>query len=400
MFGLEVNAAMVLFGPKPSGAHLLVLLSSTVWTDCLRSVRKPMNCLREIAELSHAFGVSDYVQAGGGNTSVKTDTTIWVKPSGTTLLAMSEADFLPMDRGKLAAMYDLKLPADVNEREARVAQVLQEAAAVVTDRRPSVETLLHDAFDARFVVHTHPAFVNGMTCAVDGAAACARIFPGDLWLEHADPGYTLFKRVLEALRVFRSAHGRQPEAVFLESHGLFVAGDTPGAVHETYARVMGALGRAYRDAGIETTLAVGPLPATETIDLTAASLRGVFGDSEAACLAAAGPFSVARGPLTPDHIVYARSYPYSGDLSAARLDAFRARHGYAPRVVSTQHGVFGVGDTQKTADLALLLARDGALVEQLANAFGGVRYMTDAARQFIENWEVEVYRRKVAAGHA
>jgi hypothetical protein len=109
------------------------------------------------------------------------------------------------------------------------------------------------------------------------------------------------------------------------------------------------------------------LPATETIDLTAASLRGVFGDSEAACLAAAGPFSVARGPLTPDHIVYARSYPYSGDLSAARLDAFRARHGYAPRVVSTQHGVFGVGDTQKTADLALLLARDGALVEQLAN---------------------------------
>jgi hypothetical protein len=31
---------------------------------------------------------------------------------------------------------------------------------------------------------------------------------------------------------------------------------------------------------------------------------------------------------------------------------------------------------------------------QLAEAFGGVNYMTDIQREFIENWEVESYRTK------
>ncbi|MBN2641641.1 MAG: SDR family NAD(P)-dependent oxidoreductase, partial [Victivallales bacterium] len=35
---------------------------------------------------------------------------------------------------------------------------------------------------------------------------------------------------------------------------------------------------------------------------------------------------------------------------------------------------------------------------QLTEAFGGVNYLSDAAREFIENWEVESYRKKVASG--
>ena len=46
------------------------------------------------------------------------------------------------------------------------------------------------------------------------------------------------------------------------------------------------------------------------------------------------------------------------------------------------------------ADLALELAQDGALVMQLTEAFGGINYMTDAQREFIENWEVESYRQQ------
>jgi len=56
--------------------------------------------------------------------------------------------------------------------------------------------------------------------------------------------------------------------------------------------------------------------------------------------------------------------------------------------------VYGIGDSQKNADLALELAEDGALVMQLAEAFGGIHYMTDAQRKFIENWKVESYRQK------
>jgi hypothetical protein len=56
--------------------------------------------------------------------------------------------------------------------------------------------------------------------------------------------------------------------------------------------------------------------------------------------------------------------------------------------------VFGVCESQQAAILALELAQDGSLVEKLAQAFGGIDYMTDRALEFIENWEVESYRKK------
>jgi len=36
-------------------------------------------------------------------------------------------------------------------------------------------------------------------------------------------------------------------------------------------------------------------------------------------------------------------------------------------------------------------------VLSLSQAFGGIKYMTDRAREFIENWEVESYREQVAS---
>jgi hypothetical protein len=67
-----------------------------------------------------------------------------------------------------------------------------------------------------------------------------------------------------------------------------------------------------------------------------------------------------------------------------------------PRIISCEAGVFGIGTSEKNAHTALIQAQDGALVEQCAQAFGGVLYMTDRARDFIDNWEVEAYRRSVA----
>jgi rhamnose utilization protein RhaD (predicted bifunctional aldolase and dehydrogenase) len=63
-------------------------------------------------------------------------------------------------------------------------------------------------------------------------------------------------------------------------------------------------------------------------------------------------------------------------------------------VVITKDAVYGLGSSPKSAQLALELAIDGAQVIHYANAFGGIQFMTDEARAFIENWEVESYRKK------
>ncbi len=89
-----------------------------------------------------------------------------------------------------------------------------------------------------------------------------------------------------------------------------------------------------------------------------------------------------------------KSKPFVGQVSESALKEYRDQHGYWPRVVSCNIGVLGVAAKEKDAQLALELARDGALVKQLAEAFGGIRYLDKRSSDFIENWEVEAYRRK------
>jgi rhamnose utilization protein RhaD (predicted bifunctional aldolase and dehydrogenase) len=93
-------------------------------------------------------------------------------------------------------------------------------------------------------------------------------------------------------------------------------------------------------------------------------------------------------------LVYSKAFPFAWTLTAESAAKYKAVRGYAPKVIVAGRRIYGLGTSQKNADLALELAQDGALAIRLAEAFGGIEYMTDAAREFIENWEVESYRQK------
>ena len=133
-----------------------------------------MELLDRITELSHEFGTMDYVRGGGGNTSVKNDTTLWVKPSGTTLAGLTPETFVALDRSKLSGLYAMTPPVRSSAREALVKEIMERATLPDRPGRASVEAPLHDSLSARYVVHTHPALVNGMTCGKDGGSVCCR----------------------------------------------------------------------------------------------------------------------------------------------------------------------------------------------------------------------------------
>ncbi|MCL1857089.1 MAG: class II aldolase/adducin family protein, partial [Kiritimatiellaeota bacterium] len=183
--------------------------------------------LEIITTLSHEFGTADYVQAGGGNTSCKDGEFLWVKPSGTTLAGMTSGGFVKMNRAKLRELYSVPAPSEAKEREALVSRMMAEAVDRGAEhKRPSVEAPLHESLSARFVVHTHPAWMNGLTCAVAGKEAAARRFPEALWVPYTDPGYTLCMATRAMIREYAAAHGREPSVLILENHGVFVCGET------------------------------------------------------------------------------------------------------------------------------------------------------------------------------
>ena len=350
-----------------------------------------MTGLEQIVELSRKYGVADYVRGGGGNTSFKNADTVWVKPSGTTLASIKAEDFVAIDRAKLSILNDVKPPKDSTEREALVKEYMLNAKLDPDSGRPSVEAPLHNTLNAAFVVHTHPAVVNGMTCAVSGAKICDKIFPEALWIDYIDPGYTLCMKVRDEINNYKAKHGKEPSVILLDNHGVFISADTPQEIDELYSSVMRILGEQYESAGISTELSIAALPDKDKQDAAIAFIEENYSADEIS-IAVSGSFKVPQGPISPDHIVYAKSYIFSGTPDKQALAYFKQKHGYLPNVIAWDNMVFGIGATENKASLALEFAQDGALVTQLTDTFGGIDYLSDPAREFIENWEVESYR--------
>ena len=124
--------------------------------------------LNMLAELSNRYGSNpDYVLAGGGNTSYKDDKYLYIKGSGTSLATIKPEEFVKMTRSKLAKMLEKTYSDDEKKREAEVLADMMDSRAKGETRRPSVETLLHDLFPQKYVLHVHPAMVNGLTCGKD-----------------------------------------------------------------------------------------------------------------------------------------------------------------------------------------------------------------------------------------
>src|SRR6056297_2197900 len=106
-----------------------------------------MQKLNLIVELSHEFGTGDYVKGGGGNTSVKNEATLWVKPSGTTLSGLTPRTFVRLNRARINELYGAQPPTEPEAREELVKNMM--ASAVESgEGRPSVEAALHNVFDA------------------------------------------------------------------------------------------------------------------------------------------------------------------------------------------------------------------------------------------------------------
>ena len=366
------------------------------------------NDLLALAQMSNKYGSNpDYVLAGGGNTSFKSEDTLYVKGSGTALATIRPEEFVRMDRTLLRNIRTRKYSDVEAECEAQVLEDMMDARRKGETRRPSVETVLHDLLEWKFVLHLHPASVNGITCSVGGAGVIARLFPDAVWVPNSKPGYTLAMLCMKALSDAKEKTGQCPKLIFLENHGVFFAADSTGELDEIVADVMGKIKAEIQDEPDFT-----PIPYdAEKVNAIAPVLRMLAGDGQPSSVVFAANKAVlgydpTTGSFTPDHIVYCKAAPLileDGDDVAEKLHAYKAANGYAPRIVYYRGlGVFAVGDTLKNARTAQVVFFDGVKISVYAKSFGGVSTMPKWLETFIVNWEVESYRAKVslAAGAA
>ena len=357
--------------------------------------------LEQLAALSQFYGADpDYVIAGGGNTSFKNKETLWIKGSGVSLADITSAGFVAMDREKLAALWGLSGDSEAGsgraaEREAAVLEGLMAARRPGEEqKRPSVETLLHDLLPFAYVVHTHPSLVNGLTCSRDAEKAAQSLFGDDVvWIPISDPGFVLANTVQKTI-----SHRRAPSFFFLQNHGVFVGADTPEEIKSLYKKITAAIALRIKrqpDLGGAVSSYTGP-EAALLQRLTGGAVRFFCNNEIAALVQSRSAFSPAASAFTPDHIVYAGSDPLFIEKEENIEEAWKAhknKTGRPPKIIALQNiGIFGIGQPEKAAALALELFVDAVKVAVYAESFGGGRFMTAEKIAFINNWEAEHYR--------
>ena len=388
-----------------------------------------MKQIEDLIAISRKFGQdSRFVIAGGGNTSYKDENRLWVKASGHALATITEDGFAVLDRALLNEMGEKAYNEDTAIREEQVKNDLS-VACITKDRRPSVETSLHNCMGFAFVVHLHPTLVNGLMCSVNAEAACKEIFPDALYIEYTDPGYTLFKKVYDRIKAYKAEKGKEPQVIFLQNHGIFVGGDTTAEIEGIYSEVLGKLEAKVAalpegDTAVSETV-TDVVPAIrqmlsrsgrgfKTLKVTKNALVDFFIDgcsvtltgSVTDCPGKSGFDKIAK-PFTPDIIVYCKSSYIFIEAESdeeilkqaeEEIEAFVSEKGYTPKVLLIKGiGLIAVGDSFRNTQIITDVFTDAMKIAFYAQSFGGEHPMERAWIDFIDNWEVENYRRKVAS---
>ncbi len=363
---------------------------------------------KNLLELSREYGADErYVLLGGGNTSVKDGDTLYVKASGFALKGIGEEGFVKMSLSEMAKMWEVELPEEEAAREKVVLQMMMDARLEGETARPSVEALLHALLPETYVIHLHPAVVNGLTCSRSAGEGVKTYFPDALWVPITNPGFILAGVIRDLQETYKTEHGDYAKVIFLQNHGIFVSGNSPDEIRETYDIIMSKLMKALvrrpdfsevsysisDEAAVKEALSK-VLPSDEgwTFMVNKELMHYIDSDERS---------HTVRSSYTPDHIVYSGLAPLwvpssvlsRGDLEgelSSLIEGFKAEKKVPPKTVLVEKlGLFAINEKART------LFVDTIKVAVFTESFGGPLFMGEEYIDFIRDWEVENYRAKV-----
>jgi len=373
--------------------------------------------INELIEISKYYGNNkEYVIAGGGNTSFKNDETIWIKASGQSLAGLNEEGLVTLSRLKLHTISSGTYSDDPVIREEQVKEdMFRSILDPGKNKRPSVETSLHEIIQYKFIVHLHPTLINGILCSRNAKSLTQKLFGESvLFIPYTDPGYTLFKKLESEIISYRGKFSHDPQIIFLENHGSFVSADTTEEIKKIYNDIIQKI-----KEQIPPISDITPLPYNPLLHKVLPTLRIMLSGEQPGIIRFRNNSLIAKFyqnqqefhkislPLTPDIIVYCKTrYLYIEQSSTAEniLDSFRyqlphfiSEYGYLPKVLIIKDmGVFAIAETYSSAEECLDVYEDLIKISYYASLSGGIKFLIPEQVTFIDQWEVENYRRKVS----
>jgi rhamnose utilization protein RhaD (predicted bifunctional aldolase and dehydrogenase) len=383
------------------------------------------NALGDLIKISNATGRDvALVQAGGGNTSVKTadGKYMYIKASGTALKDMNMKDGwrrLRLDV-VLSIIEDKSIARlDIQAREAEVKNRLLLACddKISSEARPSLEAHFHALLD-KYVVHLHPEAVLAYTCAKHGREKLQKLFKDEkfppLWVPYVGLGYMLARKIKKTTADYKKCYDKEPAIIFLQNHGLVVAANSASAALWLVRRVVKVCNNKLKQLKPGK---IRPI-SDQTIADTKLCIRTAFSEATGQhtsisyfCNETIAAFwnqkdaqkMLSSGVLTPDELLYANGPAMwvTKCNSTAIADRLRTqiKNGLNPSVafLVKRVGLFVAGSKKITSAVNDIVTSSLFI---RANAFrlGGIRGLNKRQQNFINQWETDAFRRKLADG--
>ena len=340
-------------------------------------------------QLSHIGGSrADYVQGGGGNTSVKLNNgQMAIKASGFCLKDIEKnTGFAVLDGKALRKFYLENEPENFEDCEAAGAQCTKDNIQVmegVPQLRPSVEAGFHSILKT-YVLHTHSVFANLAACAVGGreiAEKALRDTPYSWgWVDYQDPGARLAFAIRDELDRVEKETGRVPSVIIMQNHGIIVHDDDAVSCLAIHA-----------DANVRLAaffgLSENAFPPVSIQELAGGVYR------------ATTPYlqeKLKNCAYTQDQLLYAPLYPDQMVFLVGTYFQDQDEIEAGQAVSNTANGELLLRmSKQKALALTEVLTAVFYIMEQVQNRGYEVSTMDDAARNFIANWESEKYRKSL-----
>lgn len=340
--------------------------------------------LESFCALSQSVGArADYVQGGGGNTSVKlADGLMAIKASGYKLSDLRpDAAYAVLDGAAVKEFYLKHEPenfSDVEKECAAFAKTQVVEIEGLKPLRPSVEAGFHSLLE-RYVVHSHSVYANFAACAEECESVLREAFAGASFswglVPYVDPGARLTFSIRDELRRVEGETNRRPAILVMQNHGIIAHSfDANEAIrlhaeaNERVAAYFHKRGDSFPAVRIRRT---GEGMFVSDTPYLMERLKGSAYSDE----------KLLTAPLYPDQMVFLTGV--LGETAAVDRESgvvsYRMEESAALTLEQTLTAVVFIEETIKGASLT-------------------VRAMGEAAKAFIANWESEKYRKQLAGG--
>jgi rhamnose utilization protein RhaD (predicted bifunctional aldolase and dehydrogenase) len=355
-----------------------------------------MQELLDLVKMSRYAGQRlDLVQAGGGNSSVKTsEGVMFIKASGVLLSDVTyQKGFSELNLNKLKGVFsdDFILNSlSKKERELRSTDWVRKAQ--IQGEKPSIETTFH-AVLRKYVLHTHPMVVNMLVCREDWIQQARFFFPNDdfCFMEYHTPGIDLAL----ALKNHIGLTGQIPRVVFLQNHGLIINSEKLEEIFELNEGIVSKL-EELLDINLSSFKTVQQLGHTLNLKFGLNEFIYKVEDQWLNQMLSLMPELFSMNPFAPDVVVFCGcgAVQMSELQDITGITAYIDKYGVLPKVLTYGEEIFFIASSiRKAKEMEEVLKFTIAVLYQNRNQ--KLIFLNEDEIHYLNHWEAEKYRQNL-----